>query len=80
MRMSVAPDRKRGALGNAPIALPQRHLVAPCQIDQLLQRAMTQPRVGRMRNRFGLHGRVDHDPFEIDLFMRDVEGVANNTG
>ena len=26
---------------------------------------MAQPRIGRMRDRFGLHGGVDHDPFEI---------------
>ena len=38
MGMSVAPDHDRRALGYPPIALPQRHIVAPRQIDQLFQR------------------------------------------
>src|SRR5215470_11359132 len=60
--MRVAPDHDRGALGEAPIALPQRHVMAPGEIDQFFQRAMAQPRVGRVRNRFGLHRGVDHHP------------------
>ena len=38
--MGVAPDHDRRALGHPPIALPQRHIMALCQIDQLFQRAM----------------------------------------
>jgi len=40
-------------------------VVAPREIDQFFQCAMAQPRIGRMRDRFGLYRRVDHDPFEI---------------
>jgi hypothetical protein len=40
-------------------------VVAPREIDQLYQRAMTQPRVSWMGDRFRLDRRVDHDPFEI---------------
>jgi hypothetical protein len=68
----VAPDHDRGTLDNEPVALPQRHIVAPRQIDQFCQRAMTQPSVGRMGDRprfregkLGLHCGVDHHPFEI---------------
>jgi hypothetical protein len=35
----VAPDHERGALGDAPLALPQRHAAAPREIDQFFQRA-----------------------------------------
>ena len=28
---------------------------------------MTEPRVRRMHDRFGLHRRVDHEAFEIDV-------------
>jgi hypothetical protein len=65
VRMGVAPDHDRGALGKAPVALPQRHVVAPREIDQFFQRAMAQPRIGRMRDGFGLHRGVDHHPFQI---------------
>src|SRR5262249_4235719 len=52
-------------LGDAPITLPQWHVVAPRQIDQFFQCAMAQPRIGRItelaphthpenRRRFGL--------------------------
>jgi hypothetical protein len=63
--MRVAPDHDRSSLGDAPVALPQRHIVASRQIDQFSQRAVAQPCIGRMGNRFGLHRGVDHDPFEI---------------
>ena len=35
------------------------------EIDQFFQCAMTEPHIGRMRDRFGLHRGVDHNPFEI---------------
>src|SRR5215469_3561904 len=65
MRVRVAPDHDRSAFGEAPVALPQWHVVAPRQIDQFFERAMAQPRIGRMRDRFRLHRGIDHDPFEI---------------
>ena len=65
VRMGVAPDHNRSALGNAPVALPQWQVMAPREIDQFFQCAMAQPRIGRVRDRFGLHRGVDHDPFEI---------------
>ena len=65
VRMCVAPDHKGGAFGYAPVALPQRHVVAPREMDQFFQCAMAQPRIGRMGDRFGLYRGVDHDPFEI---------------
>ena len=65
VRMRVAPNHECGALGDAPIPLPQRHVVAPRQFDQFFQGAMAQPRIGRVRDRFRLHRGVDHHPFEI---------------
>ena len=65
VRVGVAPDHDRGALGHPAIALPQRHIVALCEIDQLLQRAVAQPGVGRMGDRLRLHRGVDHHPLEI---------------
>jgi hypothetical protein len=38
--MGVASDHDRSAFGHPPIALPQWHIVALSQIDQLLQRAV----------------------------------------
>ena len=65
VRMRVAPDHDRGAFGDAPVALPQRHVVALREIDQFFQRTMAQPRIGGMGDRLGLHRGVDHHPFEI---------------
>jgi hypothetical protein len=39
--MSVPPHHDRRALGYPPIALPQRHIMALRQIDELFQRPMT---------------------------------------
>ena len=63
--MRVAPHHDGGALGQAQIALAQFDTLAFGQIDQLLDRAVGEPGVGRMRDRFLLHGGVHHDPFEI---------------
>jgi hypothetical protein len=65
VRTRIAPDHERGAFGDAPVALSQRHLVTPREIDQFFQGAMTEPRVGPMGDRFWLHRGIDHDPFEI---------------
>jgi hypothetical protein len=55
--MRIAPDHDGGALGQAQIALTFDAL-AFGQIDQLLDRAVDQPRVGRMGDCFLLHGGV----------------------
>src|SRR5215831_18232156 len=55
VRMRVAPNHECGTLGDAPITLPQRHVVAPRQFDQFFQGAMAQPRIGRVRDRFRLY-------------------------
>src|ERR1700737_4819852 len=55
MRMRIAPDHDGGALGQAQIALAQFDPLAFGQIDQLLDRAVDEPGVGRMRDRFLLH-------------------------
>ena len=65
MRMGIAPDHDGGALGQAQIALAQLDTLAFGQIDQLLDRTVGEPGIGRMRDRFLLHGGVHHDPFEI---------------
>jgi hypothetical protein len=65
MRMCIAPDHDGGALGYPQIALAQFDTLAFGQIDQLLDRAVDEPGVGRMRDRFLLHGGVHHDPLEI---------------
>jgi hypothetical protein len=42
--MRVAPDHKCGTLGDPPVAqvaLPQWHVMAPREIDQFFQCAMT---------------------------------------
>src|ERR1700722_10522433 len=65
MRMRVAANHDGGALGHAPIALAQFDAIAFGQIDQLLDGAVGEPGIGRMRDRLLLHGGVHHDPFEI---------------
>src|SRR5262249_5754771 len=65
VRMAVPTDHDHRALRDPPIALPQRHAIALGTFDQLLQRAMAKPRIGRMRDRFRLYRRVDHHAFEI---------------
>src|SRR5215472_16579119 len=65
MGMAVPADHDRRTLGHPPIALAQRHALALGKIDQLRQRAMAQPRIGRMRDRLWLHRGVDHHAFEI---------------
>src|ERR1700676_4555728 len=65
MRMGITPDHDGGALGQAQIALAQLDALALGQIDQLLDRAVDEPRVRWMGDRFLLHGGVHHNPFEI---------------
>src|ERR1700730_14664319 len=56
MRMGITPDHDGGALGQAQIALAQLDALALGQIDQLLDRAVDEPRVRWMGDRFLLHG------------------------
>jgi hypothetical protein len=70
VRVGIAPNHDRGALSHPAIALPQRHIVALCEIDQLLQSPAAQPRVGRMGDRLRLYRRIDHHPFEITARQR----------
>jgi len=65
MRVGIAPDHDGGALGQVQIALAQFDALALGQIDQLLDRAVDEPRVRWIGDRFLLHGGVHHDPFQI---------------
>ena len=56
MGMRITPDHDCGPLCHPQIALAQLDTLAFGQIDQLLDRAMGEPGVGRMRDRFLLHG------------------------
>jgi hypothetical protein len=62
MRMRVAAGHDGGALGHAPIALAQFDAIAFSLVDQLLDGAVGEPGIGRMRDRLG---GVHHDPLEI---------------
>lgn len=70
MGMGIAPDHDRGALGEPQVALAQHHALGSGQIDQLLDRAVGEPGVGRMRDRLLPHGGVDHDPLQILRLQR----------
>src|SRR5262245_61443651 len=63
--MRVAPHHDGGALGQAQIALAQLNALALGQLHQLLDRAMGEPGVGRMRDRLLLHSGIYRNPFEI---------------
>jgi hypothetical protein len=58
VRMRIAADHDGGALGHPPIALAQFDALTFGQTDQLLDRAVGEPSIGGMRDRFLLHGRV----------------------
>jgi len=63
--MGIASHHDGGALGHAQIALAQFDALAFGQGDQLLDRAVDKPRIGRMRNRLFLDGGVHHHALEI---------------
>ena len=65
MGVGVAPDHDGGALGHPQIALAQRHALALGERHQLLDRPVHEPRVGRMRDRLGLHRGVHHHPLQV---------------
>jgi len=64
VRVAIAANHDRGALGHPAIALPQRHIVAVGEIDQFFQRPVAQPRIGWMCDR---------------LAIRDLERVVVDT-
>ncbi len=63
--MRIAPHHDGGALGYAQIALAQFDTLALGLCDQLLDRPVDEPRVGRMRNRLLLDGGIHHHALEI---------------
>ena len=63
--VGIAPDHDRGPLGDPQIALPERDAVALGEADELLDRPVGEPGVGRMGDRLRLHRRVDGDPLEV---------------
>jgi hypothetical protein len=65
MGMGIAPHHDGGALGQAQIALAQFDALAFGQRDQLLDRPVGEPRVGRMRNCLLLDGGIHHHALEI---------------
>ena len=58
--MRVAPHRDGRTLGQAQIALAQLNALALGQLHQLLDRAMGEPGVGRMRDRLLLEAECAH--------------------
>src|SRR6266480_6239798 len=63
--MRVAPHHDGGTFGQAQIALAQLNALALGQLHQLLDRAMGEPGVGRMRDRLLLYSGIYRNPFEI---------------
>jgi hypothetical protein len=63
--MGVASHHDGGPFGDPSIALAQLDAFVFGQIDQLFDRAVSEPRVGRMCDRLLLHGGVHHHPLEI---------------
>src|SRR2546423_16624 len=70
--MGVASNHDGGALGHPQIALAQFDALALGQFGQLLDRAVGEPCIGRMRDRLLLDGGVDHHPFEVFALNRPV--------
>ena len=65
MRMAIASDHDRSALGDPDIALTQDNAFALGQADELLDRAVHEPGVGRMSDRLGLHGGIHDHALEV---------------
>ena len=51
--------------GDPQIALPEREPVALPEADELLDRLVGEPGVGRIEDRLRLHRRIDGDPLEL---------------
>ena len=62
---AVAPHHNGRAFGHAQITLAQLDALAFGHLDELLDRPVGEPRIGRMRNRLLLHGGVHHHALEI---------------
>jgi hypothetical protein len=67
--VGISSDHNRRPFGDPQIALPERDAVALGEADQLLDRLVGEPGVGRMGDRLRLHGGVD------DHF-REVRGLG----
>jgi hypothetical protein len=65
MDVAIAPDHDGGAPGHPQIALAQRHVRSAGERDQLDDGAMHEPRISRMRDRLGLHRRIDRDALQV---------------
>lgn len=63
--MRIAPHHNGRAFGHAQITLAQLDALAFGRLDELLDRPVGEPRIGRMRNRLLLHGGVHHHALEI---------------
>ena len=61
--VSAMLAQRLGAL--AGVALTQRHALVLCRLDQFASGLVVQPRVGRVRDRLGLHRRVHRDFGEL---------------
>jgi hypothetical protein len=65
MGVAVAPDHDGSPLGHAQVALAQFHTMVLGELDQLLQRPVHEPGIGRMGDRLGLHGGVHRHPLQV---------------
>src|SRR5262245_65027707 len=63
--MRIASHHKGRAFGYAQVTLAQLYALAFGRLDELLDRPVGEPRIGRMRNRLLLHGGVHHHALEI---------------
>src|ERR1700719_1246751 len=63
--MRIAPHHNGRAFGHAQITLAQLDALAFGHLDELLDRPVGEPRIGRMRNRLLLHGGVHHHALQI---------------
>jgi hypothetical protein len=65
MGMGVTLDHDGGPLGDPQIALAQLDPMALGELDQLLQRPVHEPCIGRVGDRLGLHGGVHRHPLQV---------------
>ena len=76
MRVAVAAHHDGGALGDAQIALAQRHALALGEADELDDGAVHEASIGRMGDRLGLHRGVNGDALEV--LGRDRAGFVRD--
>ena len=75
VRVAIAPNHDRRPLGHPAITLPQLHIVALRQIDQLFQGAVAQPGIGWVGDRLWLHRGVDHHSLKISVLVVFEQGA-----